>query len=303
MPPTRVAFFTGGTTGAGHLMRGIAIERALVRAGVAAQYAMFGARSPLAVARRPNYHVVTIDPVELLDPQRAPRSDLARALAGYAPDVLIVDLFWAPLRLLLPVAGCEAWLLLRRVPGPWFVGPPGHPYERSRFARVIAIEPGMPPGQVDETVEPVVVCNPDECRPAGSLRAALGVAPGEQLTVVQQAGVAGEWSALLERCAHRPVHVFTPSRDDAKEIVPPEGARLHDGDPFFPLAEWIADADAIVSGAGYNAYWEARWLGYGARTTFVPFPRKIDDQAWRVRSCASHAPRENGADAIARRLA
>jgi hypothetical protein len=302
VPASRVAFFTAGTTGAGHLVRGIAIERALARAGSRCTYAMFGPRSPLSLARRANYHPVSLDPAELSDHARAPGSELAGALAAFAPDVLLVDLFWAPLRLLLPLPSCESWLLLRRAPPAWLVGPPGHPYERSAFARVLAIEPGVHEGQVDQAIDPIVVSNPDERRPVGALRQELGVPPEEPLVVAHQAGEPGDWARLVRTSSARPLHVFTPPRDDDAVLSCPADVVLHDGNAFFPLAEWLRDADAIVSGAGYNAYWEARWLGHGQRTTFVPFDRVIDDQSWRVRECGNHRPRENGADMIARWL-
>jgi hypothetical protein len=300
---TRVAFFTAGTTGAGHLVRGLAIEKALARIGSRATYAMFGPRSPLHLARRANYNAVRLDPAELGDADRAGGSELARALTAFRPDVLVVDLFWAPLRRLLPLPGCEAWLLLRRSPPVWLAGPPGHPYDRRAFTRVLAIEPGVHPEHVDETIDPVVACNPDERRPAGALRDALGLAASDPLAVAHQAGEVAEWAALVAGFAPRPLHVFALGRDDAPDPAPPKDVAWHDGDAFFPLAAWLGDATAIASGGGYNAYWEARWLGYDARTTFFPFQRMIDDQGWRLRECAHHRPRDNGADVLARRLA
>jgi hypothetical protein len=322
----RVAFFTAGTTGAGHLVRGLAIRRALQRAGSRAEYAMFGPRPPYGFAHArgrapglaPFFREVAIDHDVLRDPARAADSEIARALRAYAPDVLLVDLFWAPLRNVLPLAGCEAWLLVRSVPEKWFVGPPGHPYERDRFARVIAIEPGAGLGHEDETIAPVVIANPDEQRPRGALRDALGVraAGEERLVVVQQAGAPGEWAALLAHAAHAAPavvhHVFTFGRDDetdaSRALAESAGprVRLHDGADFFPLSEWLADADEVVSGVGYNAFWESRWLGYAGRTRFVPFARRIDDQSWRLRACAglplAQVMSENGADVLARRL-
>jgi hypothetical protein len=235
---------------------------------------MVGPALPFRIARRSSYRAVPLDPVELSDPRRGGQSELARVLRELSPELLIVDLFWAPLRRLLPIAGCEAWLLVRRVPPVWFKGPPILPYERSLFARVLGIEPGAADGYVDETIDPIVLANPDECRPREALRDALGVAANERLVVVHQAGNAGEAAALAA------------SADDA----------------FFPLCEWLGGADTIVSGAGYNAFWEARRLGYAARSTFVPFTRALDDQAWRVRECSSQVPAENGADVLARRI-
>jgi hypothetical protein len=314
----RVAFFTAGTIGAGHLLRGLAIERALARrarregGASGTTFTIFAPRFPYAVARagrdgarRDSLRELIVKHEELRDPARAKESELSRALREFAPDVLVVDLFWAPLRHVLPLPSCEAWLLLRSVPPKWFVGPPGHPYERSQFARVIAIEPGAGRGHEDETIDPIVIANPDEVKPKRALREALGVASRARLVVVHQVGVPGEWTELSVANGGSAVHAFTLSRDDATKMetpVTPAGVHVHDGDAFFPLAEWLPGADAIASGAGYNAFWEAQWLGYADRTTFTPFARNIDDQAWRVSACRDYVPRENGADALARRL-
>ena len=301
MRPVRIAFFTAGTTGAGHVVRGLAIERALQRAGAHHDYALFAPRVPLRLPARDCIRTVTIDHRELVGRARAAESELAQALREYAPDVLVVDLFWAPLRNILPLPACEAWLLVRSVPHEWFIGPPGHPYERSLFDRVIAIEPGAGLGHEHETIDPIVIANPDEMRPKGALRAALGLREGERLSVLSQVGKPGELAKLAD--LREPQHAFTfPGADGELPNDLPTGVRVHDGTAFFPLAEWLDDADAIVSGAGYNAFWESHWLGYADRARFVPFARTIDDTTWRMRTCTGHVPLANGADEIARRL-
>jgi hypothetical protein len=298
---TRIAYFTAGTVGAGHLARGIAIERALARAGSTATFALIGPPTTLRLPHRATYHAVAIDPVELAHPERARQSELARTLRELAPDVLLVDLFWAPLRHLLPLGTCEAWLLLRRTPPVWFVGPKGLPFEPSLFTRVLGIEPGLEAPRLDATMPPIVSVNRDELRPPGALREQLGVPASKPLHVIHQAGAPGDWRKLLDVRPERPVQVLGPglAMDDG-EVT--EGVHLHDAQGLFPLAEWLGDADAIACGAGYNAFWEARWLGHAARTTFVPFVRPIDDQAWRLRECWSHTPDDNGADVLVRWL-
>lgn len=301
MGATRIAFFTAGTVGAGHLARGLAIERAFARAGSTATFALIGPPTTLRLPYRATYHAVAIDPVELAHPERAPQSELARTLRAVAPDVLLVDLFWAPLRHLLPLRGCEAWLLLRRTPPVWFEGPKGLPFEPSLFTRILGIEPGLQAPRLDATLAPIVSVNPDELRPRGALREQLGVLPSEPLHVIHQAGAPGDWRKLLDIRPERPVHVLAPGLA-ANDAEVTEGVHLHDGQALFPLAAWLGDADAIACGAGYNAFWEARWLGHASRTTFVPFVRTIDDQAWRLRTCSDHTPVENGADVLARWL-
>lgn len=277
----RIAYFTGGNVGAGHLVRGVAIGRALVRAGIAADFRMFGPPLPFPVVATLDYEPVAYAEAEVRDPARARASALAVALGSFAPELLIVDLYWAAVHHLLPLPGCPTWLLVRACPRGWFGGPPDTRWDPGRFDRVVGIEP-VGHSAVRERVEPVVVCNPEELRPPGSLRARLGVATGAPLVVVTHAGAAGEID-LLARGAGGPA-VRCDLFDDAA---------------LFPLAEWLGDADAILAGGGYNSVWEACWLGWAPRTTFTPFTRLIDDQRWRIAIAGGTHMRRNGADAIA----
>jgi hypothetical protein len=285
----KVAYFTAGTVGAGHLVRGIALGRGLARAGFAAPgdvYRMFGPPLPFPVAReRSDYEPVEVQNDRTLrDRHLAQTSDLAQRLHAFAPDLLVVDLFWAPLYWVLPTLPCDTWLLVRTCPPVWLTGPREMPFDPDAFDRIIGIEPlGYP--QLDLVIDPVVVANPDECRPPGALKERFGIPAGERLTVVAHAGERGEAAVLAEQAAGEGrvvrLDLFAPSAP-------------------FPAAEWLSGADRIVCGAGYNAYWEARWLGYAERTAFVPFRRSIDDQTLRLSAFRDHVPRANGADVLAR---
>jgi hypothetical protein len=158
------------------------------------------------------------------------------------------------------------------------------PFDRRQYRRVLGIEPvGYP--LLDETLPPIVVANPEECRPAEALRERLGVAAGERLAVVAHGGERGEVAELVQ-AAGEPVRVL--------DLFEP-------GAPF-PAAEWLGGADLVVTGAGYNSFWEAHWLGYAGRCRFLPFRRSIDDQARRLEHFAGRRPQANGADALARRI-
>jgi hypothetical protein len=285
----RIAFFTAGTYGAGHRTRGIALGRALRRAGFTGEYRMFGP-APAATAARDfpalptaGLEEVDIDATRLGSPETARATELARRLVAFAPDVLLVDMFWAPLRHILPIAGCEAWLLLRSMPEAWLDGPPGAKFDLMQFARIISIEP-IASTAVTHAIDPVVVVNRDECQPRGALRARLGIAAEQRLVAVVHAGLQGETSELV------------PTANAGDAVVRFD---LRDPDAIFPIAEWIGDADEVRAFAGYNAYWEARWLGHAARTTFRAVRRRNDDQPWRVAKCDRYVMRANGADTIA----
>lgn len=277
----RIAYLTGGTVGAGHLVRGVAIGRALRRAALDVTYRMFGPPLPFPVSTRLDYEAFPLDTAAFRDPARVGASVLGQALTAFAPDLLIVDLYWGIVHHLLPLPGCEAWLLARSVPKAWFGGPPDTRWDAKRFGRVVGIEP-MSNAAVRDRVDPVVVCNPDERQPRGALRARLGVADDASLVVVTHAGNPGEIDSL--------------ARGAGAAVV---RCDLFDDAALFPLAEWLGDADRVVAGAGYNSYWEARWLGWSDRTTFTPFNRAIDDQRWRIATCGGYRMQANGADTLA----
>ena len=278
-----VVYFTGGTVGAGHFTRGVALGRALVRQGFRGRYRMLGPPLDFAPATAAGYEAIAIEKELLVDPRRAETSVLARRLAELAPDVLVVDLFWALAQHLLAGLRAEPWLLVRAAPEAWLIGPPELRFDPRAWRRVIGIEPIAPRG-VRERIAPVVVLNPDELAAPSALREHLGVPAGDPVDVVVHAGKEGEIATLT---------ALAPSAH-VMDLRAPEAT--------FPLAHLLAGADRITCGGGYNAFWEARWLGFHGRARFVPFPRRIDDQALRVASCGEHPLRENGADTLAAML-
>ncbi len=287
---TRVAYVTGGGVGAGHFARGVAIARALRRAGAGVELRMFSDRLPY---RAPSairaWTEVPFEPQLLEGPEAARSSALGTALQAFAPDVLLVDFFWAHVRHLLPLPRCEAWLLLRWAPAAWLAGIDVLSYDPTIFARTIAIEPGILVAATDE-IPPVVVTNPAELRPREALRERFDLRSDENLVLVAQAGQPGEADTLVslaERCW-----------PDARIVR----QTLFDDDALFPIADWLAGADIIVGGAGYNLFWETRWLGLQGRTHLQAFPRTIDDQAWRLVLHHRTPMLTNGADSLARML-
>jgi hypothetical protein len=286
----KVAYLTAGTVGAGHLVRGMAIGRGLERAGFGGAYRMFGPRLPFAAARgTPDYEPVDVqaDRAALAHPQLAQTAGLAVRLREFDPDLLIVDLFWAAVRWILPTLRCEAWLLLRICPSVWLVGGEGMPFAPGQFRRIVGIEP-VDYAAITERIDPIVVCNPDERRPRQELRRHLAVPGGGVLAVALHAGERGELDQLRQLAGDEPRLVALD---------------LFDDEALFPAAAWLTGADRIYAGAGYNAYWEARWLGHEPRTRFLPFRRTIDDQARRLAAFGGVRPRANGADILARWIA
>ena len=279
----KIAYFTAGTVGAGDLIPSLSIERGLRRAGFAGEYRAFGPPYPFSFARDANYEPIPVRMEQLGSSDAADASRLAERLRDYGPDLLLVCMFWAPLRYILPLANCEHWLLIRRCPEIWFEGSELSPFDAGQYKRIIAIEPLEHDLFTDE-IDPIVICNRDECQPPDALRKLLSIEQSRRLVAVAHAGEPGEIDEILVDEEPDDQVVYCSLFDD---LAP------------FPLAEWLPGADAIYTGAGYNSFWEARTLGYFDRTHFTPFPRHIDDQAWRVRACSAVSPQANGADQLA----
>lgn len=284
----RIAYFTAGTVGAGHLVRGVALGRALQRCGHE-QYRIFSPPSPFARVAEPWLEPVPIETDLLRNRASADDSAIARALKAYAPDRLVIDLFWVPLALVqLP---CPAWLLLRSVPPAWLVGPREARFDAGRYERVFAIEPA--PGlERFLPLDPVVVCQPSEAVSREALVSWVGADTHAPLRIIARAGLPDDQGLLMERA-----HALDPSATW-------HTLDLSRSDAPFPAAAWLASmqtGDHLVAGAGYNLYWEARAMGFDVHTTFVPLPRKLDDQAMRA-AMGGPAPARNGADVLARAL-
>jgi hypothetical protein len=256
---------------------------------------MFVAVEPLAGLRAAlapfSPTVCPIDTAEVLDPARGPMSDLAAALMDYAPDLLIADLFWAPLLHIRPLLDCEAWLIVRSCPPIWLRGTQNVRFDPAQFERVIGIE-GIEHEEIREHIDPIVICNPDEAKTRTELCEHWGVDERKRIVAISHAGLRGEIAALRADC-------MAGIELDETVIIQSD---LHDEDAIFPLAVWLPVVDEIHCLAGYNSYWESRWMGYTDKTEFRVTKRKIDNPLGRISTGHSYEMRHNGADVLARSI-
>jgi hypothetical protein len=284
----RVCYFTAGSHGAGHLVRAVALQRAIVRGRHDIRLDVVAPASPLlSRLLGPNGHGVVIDAAELRDPTRAAHSAVAQTIAALRPDVVVIDVFWVPL-VFVPLP-CPAWLLLRSVPAAWLVGPREARFDPRRYERVFAIEPA--PGlEAFEATAPVVVSTADERLPRRALAERLRVGANTPLNVIVQGGLSSDASVLAAAARdvdNGPWHLLDVGAADAP----------------FPVAPLLAEADRVVAAPGYNTFWEAQLLGFSQRTTWVPIRRQLDDAAWRASLSGNEAVAGNGADTIVSALA
>lgn len=166
------------------------------------------------------------------------------------------------------------------------------PWGRIRFrpedwGLALATEPFDAPVPL-KRLEPIVIRNPDEILPRDEALRALGVSGDKPVCLFAFNGKPGEFERVKA--------IYAYLEDEGWELA--YTTNFEGG--LFPLADYLAAADLVVCAAGYNQYWETRWLG--AETVYVPQPRKNEDQSLRVGECADYDMRGNGADELAERI-
>ena len=233
----------------------------------------------LAILRR-------LGPCRILGPARlagwaracgVDHSDSLEAAFSDPPDLLLVDVFPRGVTAeLVPLLGrCPAWLISRRVPAEYYLHPPVREALESRFERILWSEeppPGLAALRLPQgRVGPILLADPalsrDEARASLDLdlnvRSILALGSGEPEAQELQ------WRMLRKVSARLGAELRFVSDE------------LHGALRLFPAARWFAAADAIVSAGGYHAFHEI--AGSGVPAVFIPQPRTLDDQAWRVR--------------------
>jgi hypothetical protein len=226
-----------------------------------------------------------------LGPECFKDSTLYQTILQESPDILIVDLFWFALDSFIRDLPCKKVFLTRqidprtfrfRTPDRELVFRPGD------WDLVLRTEPRFDLPFPSESVEPLVLRNRDEIRSREAARADLGLKPEDRACLFAFSGRTGEGAEAWKSFSYLEDEGWTIVRSDNRE------------GGLFPAMDWYNAFDLVVCGAGYNQFWEARYLRKEA--FFVPLPRRFEDQGRRVRLCSGYEFEENGADQVVRRI-
>lgn len=261
----KIVFYTEGSIGLGHFMRYTAIKNGLERAMISAQLLYMRNRE-------------------------SDRVYVAKELDNFDPDLVIVDANH------FGFLSCQKYMKNPRhkviVLMRWF--PPGwlsrNVIEGVPKTTYLLIEPHAECPHMAATnvrrIEPIVVLNKGEMFPDSTLAYNLDLPVGTKICAAVHAGVPGEFSA------------FDDLETDCDYVC---NFNYHSERRIF-ATPYLYGAAHILSGAGYNRYWETHWLDLSDRTTMIPFcgERMIDDQGARMKLVPEgYRMRYNGADELA----
>ncbi|PKL26720.1 MAG: hypothetical protein CVV47_02010 [Spirochaetae bacterium HGW-Spirochaetae-3] len=229
----------------------------------------------------------TPDPPELLTEDRYRESAVYRAIAEAAPDVLIVDLYWFPLEAFIRELPCKKVFIARQVDVSFFnLRFPDRDlrFRPDDYDLIIRTEPGFELPFPSVEIDPIIIRNRDEIMSADDARKDLGLGVDERTCLFAFNGVEGEGATAWKSFSYLEEEGWRVVRSDNR------------AGGLFPAVDWYNAFDMLVCGAGYSAFWEARY--FGKEAFFVPFRRRFEDQARRVATCSDYAPKGNGADEL-----
>ena len=290
----RILFQTNGVAGSGHIVLGLSVANALRRSGLEHEFRLLSVETPFAdLARRQGVDVRTIpaEDEDALGPDRWRESEMYRAIDAFKPDILVVDLFWFALDSFLRELPCRKAILIRQVDPRFFrfrVKDRELAFRPADYDLVASVEPGFDLPFPSESLEPLVMRNRGEIMEAGAARSDLGLDPGGRACFFGFNGNAWEGEQVWRSFDYLEAEGWKVIRSDNRQ------------GGLFPAIDWYNAFDMVVVGAGYNAFWEARY--FGKEAFFAPFPRNFEDQYRRIRVGSEYVPKENGADQLVRRL-
>lgn len=285
----KVVYYTSGLSGAGRVVRGIAIGNAFRRKNIECEYVIMSSSPFGRLAGDAGFVHQTLPPEQenILDDQNYLGSNIYAALKQTAPYALLVDLLWFPLHPFIQELPCKKIFLCRQVDYRYFSFNHGNrqiSFDPDSYDLRFAIEPHVDVPFKLEEIEPIVIRNRDEILPREEALAKLGLKGDQKTFLLAHYGNPGEFDQFkkkyqkLEKKGWRGVY----STDG-------EGG-------LFPTVDYFNVFDLVICGAGYNSFWEVRY--FNKESIIIPTNRAYENVKIRMHDCKKHEFTENGADQL-----
>lgn len=290
----RAVFLTGGAIGSGHIALGCGLGLALNRKSTGVDFSIITVKNEFSsLASKFGFQAVEvpIEPAESFGEARVQESALYKAIVDSSPDILVSDLHWFPLASFVRGLPCKKAILFRQIDPRYFrlrLPDRDIAFEPADYDLVVKTEPGFELPFPSTEIEPMVMRNREEVMDAGTARADLGLAPDDRTCLFAFNGAIGEGARAWKS--------FSYLEDEGLKVIRSDNR----AGGLFPAVDWFNAFDMLVCGAGYSAFWEARF--FRKEAYFVPFKRVFEDQARRVALCSDYEFDVNGADTLASML-
>lgn len=226
-----------------------------------------------------------------LSPKHYRESILYHTISTLNPDMLVVYLQWFTLAEFIDELSCIKVFLARQVSHSFFTietGKKTYTFNPHAYNACFAIEP------VDFTfpaiqVNPLIMRNMDEIYPEATARKQLTADSNQKLCLVSLNGNPGEFEHVY--------HEYSQKLPAGYTLI---STTNYHTSGIFPIIDYYNAFDLVISGAGYNSFWETRY--FQKKAEYVPFERMFEDQWRRPRLFSHHTFKENGADQLVKML-
>lgn len=283
----KVVYYTSGITGSGRVVTGISIGNAFKRKGIPCEFIIVSGSNFSHLASDFSHVTIPLEEADALSAENYTKSNLFNCLNNLNPDILLVDLLWFPLYHFIDKLNYKKIFLSRQVSDNFFsITLPDKTIKfiPENFDAVIATEPFesiIPMSHIN----PIVIRNHNEILPRDEALNKLGIDGEKSVGLFAYNGQPGEYEAIKNKYNYLEssgYHMIYSSN--------------YSGKGFFPIVDYFNAVDFVVSGAGYNSFWEI--IYFGKEAVFEPVKRRFEDQEKRVRECRKHVFAENGADQL-----
>lgn len=283
----KIVYYTSGTTGSGRLVRGLSIGTALARSGIIADFTIVSS-SPfghLADILNIKHVEIPVEPEATLDRDNYETSIIYRTLSDIKPDVLIVDLLWFPLYHFIEDIPGKKIFLSRQVSDHFFSIPVSDgvlQFNGRSYNKVLAAEPFG--SCIDmERIDPIILRNRDEIFDRDTALMKLGIDGDKPVCLLAYNGKPGDFKNVKKTYSYL---------EEKYQIV---YSTNYDGG-IFPVIDHFNVFDLIITGGGYNSFWET--IFFNKEAIIVPSDTRFENPQVRIGVGADYKFRGNGADQL-----
>jgi hypothetical protein len=283
----KILYYSGGMTGSGHVVTGVAMGNALKRKKIECEYSILCGREFADLASDFCHIIIPSEDSKALSRERFHSSELYCAIRDFDPDVMLVDLYWFPIHFFLDELKCKKLLICRQIEDRFFkIRLPNQTLvlNPSQYDLIIKTEP-FESGISMRSINPLVIRNRDEILSRERALELLGVDGEGPICLIAYNGVEGEFETIKSKYSHM--------KDTGYRMI---YSTNYSGRGFFPIVDYYNAVDFIIAGAGYNQFWEI--IYFDKEAVFIPQSRKFESQEKRIRECQEYYFEENGADQL-----
>ena len=267
----KIIYYTTGLTGWGRIVTGISIVNAFKRANIKCEYTILSSFEPEFQFEGINHIKIPVEHEDVLLGNESRKSILYQTLSELKPDIILFDLLWH-----MTYNFIQDFTI--NLSDKKIIFDPDH------FDFIFATEPFESRIEMRQ-INPIIIRNRDEIFSHEEAISRLKLKDDKELCLFAYNGKPGEYEAIknkymyLEDAGYRMIY-----------------STNYEEKSFFPIVDYFNAFDFIVSGAGYNAFWEI--IYFEKEAVFEPVPRNFENQYWRVENCQEYYFEENGADQL-----